>query len=133
MRIHHTVCVLTVFLLAGCKQLEGTYYPGCVAFEGDRVVLQDDRVTWDRFTDQIIVDGDGNTTDPFPEYPKTGRYDVDGDLLHLHFEGDDIARSLHIRRHDDRVLLLNAQEFADWQRTGEYNSCILTLAPEEVP
>ena len=133
MRPQFTFCVLTVILLTGCKQLEGTYYPGCVAFEGDKLVLREGTVVWDRFTDQIIVDVDGKAMDPFPDYPKTGRYKVDGNLLYLELEDSNITRTFHIRRLDDRVLLLNAENLAEWKRTGQYNECVLTLAPEEVP
>lgn len=133
MRTRQFLCVLTVLLLAACKQVEGTYYPGCAAFEGDKVVLQAGSVIWDRFTDQVIVDADGNAIDQFPEFPKTGVYEVDGDSLHLRFEQDNVAKTFHVRRRDDRVVLLNAEEFAAWERTGQIDDCVLTLAPEKVP
>lgn len=133
MLIQRTACLLILVVLAGCKQLDGTYYPGCAAFEGDKLVLREGRVTWDRFTDQVIVDVDGNPMDPFPDFPKNGRYEVDGDLLHLAFPAENVTKSLHIRRPDERVLLLDAKDLADWESTGRHNDCVLTLAPEETP
>jgi len=133
MRIQLTACLLALVVLAGCKQIDGTYYPGCAAFEGDKIVLREGTVVWDRFTDQIIVDVDGNPMEPFPEFPKTGSYEVDGDLLHLAFPEEDVVKTLHIRRSDEWVLLLNAKDLAEWERTGRYNACVLTLAPEESP
>ena len=38
MRTLHIVAVSTALLFAGCKQVDGTYYPGCVALEGDKIV-----------------------------------------------------------------------------------------------
>ena len=123
--------LLVVLLLVGCKQIDGTYQPGCPAFEGDTIVLQDGRVTWDRFTDQIIVDADGNALDPFPDFPQYGNYEVDGNQLHLAIDGKSTGATLHIRRVGERVLLLNTENLAEYERTGEYNDCTLTLAPEE--
>ena len=133
MHLPRILLLSTVVMFAGCKPVDGTYYPGCVAFEGDKIVLRDGTVVWDRFTDQIILDADGNEMDRFPDYPKTGRYEVDGALLHLNFDSDDFATTLHIHRSDDRVLLLNDDNMAEWERTGEMNACVLTLSPEEVP
>ena len=133
MRSPHIVIVMTAILFAGCKQIDGTYYPGCVAFEGDKIVLEQGTVTWDRFTDQVIVDVDGNALDPFPEFPQTGTYEVEGDLLHLNIAAGEVQKTLHIHRSGDRIMLLNDRNLADWQRTGQYDDCVLTLAPEEVP
>jgi len=131
MRFRITVCLTGVALLAGCKAIDGTYYPGCVAFEGDKVVLRDGSVEWDRFTDQVIVDVDGNVMDPFPEYPKMGSYAVDGDLLHLTIQGEDAVNTLHIHTQGERIMLLNDADLATWESTGRYGDCVLTLAPED--
>ena len=113
--------------------MDGTYHPGCPAFEGDEITLQDGRFTWDRFTDQVIVDADGNVMDQFPDYPRYGQYEVDGDELRLQIDGKSAVATLHIRRVGERVLLLNNENLAQWERTGEYPECALTLAPEEAP
>ena len=133
MRSLHIVILLTAALSAGCKQIDGTYLPGCVAFEGDKIVLDEGNVTWDRFTDQIILDADGNEMDRFPDFPKAGDYEVDGDLLHLNIAAGELQKTLHIHRSGERILLLNAENLANWERTGKYDDCTLTLAPEEVP
>ena len=133
MRSLQLVLLLTAVLLAGCKQVDGTYYPGCVAFEGDKLVLDQGNVTLDRFTDQIILDADGNEIDQFPEFPKTGRYEVDGRTLHLNFADGELQKTLHIHRSGNRILLLDAENLANWERTGKYDDCTLTLAPDDVP
>ena len=131
MRFRTTACLVVVALLTGCKAIEGTYYPGCVAFEGDKVVLRDGNFEWDRFTDQVIVDDDGKVMDPFPEHPRLGSYEVDGTLLHLTFQGDDSVQTLHIQREGDHIMLLNDADLANWESTGRYGDCVLTLATEE--
>lgn len=133
MRTLHIVVSSTALLFAGCKQIDGTYYPGCVVLEGDKIVLSEGNVTWDRFTDRVILDADGNEMDPFPEFPKTGTYEVDGELLHLNIAAGEVQKTLHIRHLDERVMLLNAGNLAEWERTGQYDDCVLTLGPEEVP
>jgi len=132
MRFQMTIGLAVVALLSGCKAIDGTYYPGCVAFEGDKVILRDGAVEWDRFTDQVIVDVDGNVKDPFPEYPKTGSYQVDGALLHLTFAGSETVHTLHIRKEGERTMLLNDTDLATWERTGRYGDCVLTLSPDKV-
>lgn len=61
--------------------MSGTFEPACIAHAGDRIVLADGRFEWDKFTDAIEIDDDGNRIDPFPGFPKTGSFDKDGDKL----------------------------------------------------
>lgn len=132
MRFQMTIGLAFVALLSGCKAIDGIYYPGCVAYEGDKVILRDGAVEWDRFTDQVILDVDGNVKDQFPDYPKTGSYQVDGALLHLTLAGNDTVQTLHIRKEGERTMLLNDADLATWERTGRYGDCVLTLSPDEV-
>ena len=120
-----------IALCAGCKQVDGVYYPRCAAFEGDKLVLREGTVVWDRFTDQIIIDADGNEIDKFPEFPKAGRYTLDGDLLQLSFDDGKVTKTLHVRRSGERILLLNDENLAEFQQTGRHSECVLALAPDE--
>ena len=131
MRAQITVCLLTVTLLTGCKAIDGTYYPGCTAFEGDKLVLSAGDFVWDRFTDQVSVDADGNVVDPFPDYPRMGSYEISAQVLRLTLQ-DDSVQTFHIHKHENVTMLLNAADQAAWETSGQYGGCVLTLRPEEV-
>lgn len=113
-------------LLAGCLSIDGTYYPGCAAYEGSKVVLGDGNFVWDRYTDQVIVGADGNAVDQFPDYPKRGSYEVDGRVLRMHFTDDQSVETMQVHQHDGRLLLLTSAEVDEWERTGGYRDCTLT-------
>ena len=112
--------------LAGCKSIDGIYYPGCPAYAGDKVELADGEVTWDRFTDVVRIGPDGKPIDPFPTYPRHGRYEVEGEALVIELSGEDKSRSMHILVDGDRVMLLTVDQYADWRQTGRYDECVLT-------
>ena len=52
-----------VFVIAGflaaCVSHEGVYAPACSAFAGDRIKLHQGQFSWEKFTDSVVVDGDG--------------------------------------------------------------------------
>lgn len=119
-----------ICLLAGCKSIDGTYYPGCIAYEGSKITLRDGQFVWDKFTDQVLLDEDGNVVNPFPGFPKKGSYRIDGHVVQLTFESDGAAESLHLhRRHGDILVLTDAENTA-WEATGQYQACVLTRESE---
>lgn len=122
--------LLPCFLL-GCKSIDGTYYPGCTAFEGNKIRLDDGAVIWEKFTDQVAVDSDGNLINAFPGYPKHGTYRLEGRSLHMNFESDDSAETLYTHQHGGEYLLLTAAEFEMWEKTGRYDDCVLTRERDE--
>jgi hypothetical protein len=81
--ILRTAILLFALLFAACANHEGIYEPACIAYEGDRITLQDGGFEWQRFTDQRSVDDDGNIVNPFPEFPKIGTYDIAAGRLEL--------------------------------------------------
>lgn len=120
------VMVLAISLVA-CKSVDGTYLPGCKAFAGDRIELDDGSFHWDRFTDSVEVDGDGNVVDPYPAYPLRGRYDIDGRTLTLTSEAGDPVAVLHMLRLEDGGLaLLTDRQLAEQDTSGHYDECALT-------
>lgn len=121
----YMLCGLAL-LLAGCTAIDGTYYPGCPGYAGDKVELADGRVTWDRFTDVVRVGPDGRPVDPFPDYPRYGRYEVHGKALSIELEGEEETRRMYIHVDGERLVLLTADQYADWERTGRYDDCALT-------
>lgn len=123
-----TGIVMLACAIAGCKAIDGSYQPGCAAFEGDTVTLRGGEFSWDRFTDQVSVDEDGNVIEPFPGYPRHGTYRVDGRELIMSFAASDDSKTMHLHRHEGRVMLLTEAESAQWEQSGRYDDCVLTLA-----
>jgi len=114
-------CVLT-----GCKSPEGTYYPGCIAYEGNKISLGDGQYVWEKFTDQVAVDDDGNVVNRFPGYPKQGTYRIDGHTLIMSSDNGEPDVTLHIHQRDGSYLLLTASQTAMFEQTGRYDDCVLT-------
>jgi hypothetical protein len=111
-------------VLAGCKSLDGSYQPGCPAYAGDRVRLHAGAFEWDRFTDAVPVDADGNRVDPFPDYPKKGNYRLENGSLILTF-ADGSETTLYPDRHRERVYLLTETQADAWVATGRWDDCAL--------
>lgn len=121
---------LTLLLLAvvvtGCQSIEGRYEPGCAAFAGDRVVLDGGRYTWDRFTDARRVDAAGNVIDPYPDFPKTGPYAIDGKVLRLLDRGEETIATFHLHGDGNDILLLTVEEHDAVSGGAAYPDCALT-------
>lgn len=123
-RIH--VTGILCFMLAGCASHQGQYAPDCVAFAGDTVSLEGDNFVWQRFTDQVKVDANGDVIDPFPEYPKRGSYTLDGATVRLTAESGETMENLYLRRIDGSYRLMTAEQNGSWRETGRYDQCVLT-------
>ena len=125
--------VLTALVLCGCKDIEGHYVPDCAAFAGDTIVLESGRFTWDRFTDEVRVDEDGNHIDPFPGFPKSGDYVMQGDRLEMRVDGEDAAEIYHLQSHDGRFYLLTEAQANRYAEEGVVERCALVreAAPEK--
>jgi hypothetical protein len=121
---------LAAFVLAGCKTYEGSYALGCVAFEGNNVTLAAGRFTWEKFTDQVIVDDDGNVVDQFPDYPRHGSYRIELETLYLEPDAGASMQDMHLIQHDDQSYLLTAQQFETWEKTGKHDKCALMLGED---
>jgi len=113
---------------AGIDNIEGTYAPACIAHEGNTVDLAGGRFVWNKFTDAVEVDADGNEVDPFPGFPVRGTYDRDGKVVRLNTDIGDLAGDLHLVRHADRIYLLTRAEFERWERDRSIDECALALA-----
>ena len=44
---------LIATLLFGCASHDGTYSPGCIAYEGSKISLSDGQFVWEKFTDSV--------------------------------------------------------------------------------
>lgn len=132
---HHIIIALLACLLSGCQTteqtIEGTYYPGCIAYTGDKISLNDGEFVWDKFTDAVAVDDDGNVINKYPDYPKRGTYRADGQVLQMNFEGSESVERLYMHKHDGQSMLLTEAQVASWEKTSHYDNCIMTLEADE--
>ena len=117
--------LLLVSILAGCKSAEGVYLPGCAAYAGDRIELRNGKFEWTKFTDQVEVDAEGNTIDPFPGYPRLGSYEIDGQVVTLTVD-DKAAETLYLHARDGRALLLTEAQHRALESGSRHDDCALT-------
>ena len=114
-------------LLCACASIEGGYSPDCIAFAGNTIDLTRGRFEWDRFTDEVRVDDDGSVIDAFPDYPKQGRYRVDGDRVLMTSDAGEALAVLHVVRSADRTYLYTEDQYAAWRKDGSPARCPLVL------
>lgn len=120
-------CLLPL-IAAGCDDFDGEYLPDCAAHAGDRVTIEGTRFSWDRFTDAVRVDDDGNRIDAFPNYPKSGSISAaDGKMRFVDDAGEEIAMR-HVVVRDGVIALLTEAEHGQWETTGNWPDCPLSTA-----
>ena len=119
--------VFIAALLSGCLSHEGTYSPDCIAYAGSHINLNDGQFVWERFTDQVVVDSDGNVVNQFPGYPIRGTYRIEENTLYLEPDTGKSMEAMYLHRRDKRYYLLTAEQFKTWEETGNYADCALML------
>lgn len=117
--------IVVALTMSACASHEGHYAPGCLAFAGDTLELHDGRFHWDRFTDEIRVDDNGNIVDPFPGYPLEGQYRLDGARISFTTDSGSSPEDRYLLRTGGDLRILTSDEYAAWQRRGEYPECSL--------
>ncbi|MDJ0908641.1 MAG: hypothetical protein QNI99_05585 [Woeseiaceae bacterium] len=127
MRLSNVSVLLSTVLLVACTSFEGAYSPSCAAYEGDRIVLEGGVFTWDRFTDAIPVDDEGNPIDPTPGYPVQGSYSHSRGVLSLETDSGDTLDGLFVRQHGGRYYLLTDEQIEHLDSSGEIPECALVL------
>lgn len=118
---------LVACLLAGCVSHEGTYSPACVAYAGSNIELTDGEFIWEKFTDSVLVDEDGQVVNQFPGYPMHGSYRVEGQTVYMESASGDSLPNMYLHRDGDRQYLLTAEQSESWEKTGKYADCALVL------
>jgi hypothetical protein len=113
--------------LAACQAQPRLYEPGCPAYSGDRIRIDGDRFTWERFTDVIEIGPDGQPVDPAPGFPKAGAVRRVGDELRFIRNGAEIA-TFSLVEADGQRYLLTAGEAAAVRAGGRIPACALTLS-----
>ena len=117
-------------LLSACAPHAGRYAPDCTAFAGSVVSLDGSSFVWERFTDEVRVDADGNRVEPYPDYPKRGTYRKEGNALYLEDGNGDAVATLYLHKDSESYRLLTVEEHEAWERSGEYARCALTRGVE---
>ena len=113
MNAKETALLCSLAIAAGCAadtNIAGTYTPSCIAFEGNTIKLSDSRFTWDKFTDEVSIDEDGNEIDPFPGFPVRGSYVVEDDVVRLTTDVGELAGEMHLVRRPGQVYLLTDRQ-----------------------
>ncbi len=114
-------------MLSGCLSHEGTYLPGCIAYAGNKITLSDSQFTWENFTDAVVINDDGEVVNQFPGYPMRGSYRIEEQTLYLQPDSGDQVPVMYLQQHENSFYLLTEDEFAAWEKTGNYADCALQL------
>ena len=129
--MHLRISLLTAIALpiSACASIEGVYLPACEAYAGSEIRLVDGRFHWSKFTDQVEVDDDGNTVDPFPGFPLKGDYWVDGKTVTLTPDSGQPVETLYLFGRSGELCLLTSRENAEIEAGGERPKCALQRQP----
>ena len=125
--------LMTVFMgvvLCGCSSIEGLYVPACTAYEGDEIRLVEGRFTWRRFTDERMLDEQGQPVDPFPGYPRSGVYEYREPVLILTSDSDQENTGFFLLDEKRGVYLLTGAEKQRYDIDGEIPTCALRRSAE---
>ena len=114
-----------IFLLSACASIDGIYLPACEAYSGSEIRLADGRFRWSKFTDQVVVDDDGNTVDPFPGFPLEGKYRIQEQTVTLTSDTGQPAETLYLLEEGGAIYLLTAREKAAMEADGARPKCAL--------
>ena len=112
-------------LCSACASVDGTFEPACMAFEGDRITLDSGRFEWARFTDVRRIGEDGKEIDPFPDYPKNGRYVLRSQTVEFRTDGGERLDDHYLLEHDDSLYLLTHEQNARFSTGESLPECVL--------
>lgn len=123
----HSITVIVTCLLTACASHEGIYSPACAAYAGSNIELRNDQFTWEKFTDSVVVDDEGEIINQFPDYPMQGSYRIDGQTVIMETAAGEALANLYLHQDGERRYLLTAEQNEAWKQTGEYSDCPLVL------
>lgn len=98
-----------------------------MAYAGNKITLGDGRFVWEKFTDAVVVDDDGNVIDQFPGFPLQGRYQIDGQIVQMSTATGDALDKMYLQESGEQRYLLTEDEFASWEQGGQLEDCALQL------
>lgn len=131
MTLSSRLLLLALLGLSGCRQLDGAFEPSCIAFAGERVTFASGRFEWDRFTDERRLDDDGNVVDPFPDYPKSGDYRLDGNRVEFFTDDGERLATRYLLERDDGLYLLEAEQREAVSKGRPLPECALRLDADD--
>ena len=124
-RIYALLCVSAT--AAACAQHDGTYSPACLAYVGSEIKLDDGRFEWTKFTDQVIVDDQGERVNQFPGFPVSGTYRVDGQSVFMTSSDGRAMEPMYLHQRNGETYLYTAKENETSKASGEPPKCPLKL------
>lgn len=127
MKLSHSLTLLLAGMLAACVSHEGRYSPACVAYAGSNIELRSGEFVWEKFTDSVIVDDDGEIVNQFPGYPMQGRYRVDGQAVLMESAAGESLATMYLHQQDHRDYLLTAEQHEAWESGSASAECALVL------
>lgn len=119
-------------LLCGCATHEGIYQPSCAAYAGSEIKLGGGRFTWTKFTDEVLVDADGNRVEQFPGFPLHGEYSKTGQQITLISSESEPLEAMFLLPNNGALYLYTADEMDRFETTGERPECALRLQDSAV-
>ena len=131
MTVSRPLLLVLALSLAACAGHDGVYEPACTAYEGDTLKLDSGRFEWRRFTDERIVNEDGNAIAPFPGYPKTGTYRVLDGRVELVTDGNEQLPDWFIVDSGGQRYMLDAGQHNAFLAGGALPECPLKLTPAD--
>jgi len=123
----HLLIVSLGILISGCVSHDGTYLPGCTAYAGNKITLNQGHFVWEKFTDEVLVGEDGEVVNQFPGYPLEGSYRIDGQMVQMEALSGETLDTMYLQNSGEQRFLLTADEFASWQQEGKRHDCALQL------
>ncbi|MEM9209012.1 MAG: hypothetical protein AAGA61_07190 [Pseudomonadota bacterium] len=131
MTVLRMLVVLAVLVSSGCRTtdepVEGSFVPGCTAFAGDRISLREGQYSWNKFTDERRLGATGEPVDPYPDFPKVGDYEVDGNAVRLLDNAGGVLGTWYVHLREEQILLLSQAQEEAWSADGGFPDCPLVL------
>ena len=127
MKSRHLLSLLLASLLAACVSHEGRYSPACVAYAGSNIELRGGEFVWEKFTDSVVVDDDGEIVNQFPGYPMQGSYRIDDRAVFMESSSGETVATMYLHQSNHHQYLLTAEQHAAWESGNTSVDCALVL------
>ena len=98
-----------------------------MAYAGNKITLGEGSFVWEKFTDAVVVDDDGNVANQFPGFPLQGRYEIDGQIVQMNTAAGDSLDKMYLQESSGQRYLLTEDELAAWEQSGKRDDCALRL------
>ena len=127
MRLSIIASIGLCLLLCGCATHEGIYQPSCAAYAGSEIKLDGGRFTWAKFTDEVLIDADGNKVEQFPGFPLRGEYSKTGQQIALISSDSGALEAMFLMPNNGALYLYTVDEMDRFETKGVRPECALKL------